>query len=267
MKTGFFYSKNEIPSYECPLCQNGTMLPEIEGMFVRQTGESIALSKLDKSCWEESFHTELLRVDMCCSNQECGEVGVLIMLGELFPPDEHQSEAEVFFRPIFVTPAPLFFKLEDEYPISINKIAKEAFSLFWSDPAACGNKIRVGVEVLMNEQGIDKECKDKNGIPRLSKKGRPKPISLHNRIEEFKKLGSTKSVCASALESIKWLGNESSHSNNEIIKDVVYRAIMVFGAVLAQLYKNTPLDKEVNYSIKNINFWYHPDEQKKWPQT
>ena len=256
-----------MPSYECPLCLNGTMLAEIEGMAVRKTGESIALSKLNNSCWEESFHNELLRADMLCSNQECGEVGVLIMLGELFPPDEHQSKAEVMFQPIFVTPAPLFFKLENEYPLSVKKVAKEAFSLFWSDPAACGNKIRVGVEALLNEQGIDSECKDKNGVPILSKKGRPKSISLHNRIAEFKKLGSTKTACALALESIKWLGNESSHSNNVILKDVVYRAIMVFGAVLAQLYKNIPLDKDANYSIKNINFWYHPDEQKQWPQT
>ncbi|MBW3529034.1 DUF4145 domain-containing protein [Shewanella sp. NKUCC05_KAH] len=261
MKPGFLYSKQSIPAYLCPTCVKGKMLPDIEGCLSRQTGESVLLSKLDY--WEESFHKEMLRIDLSCTNGDCKEIGVLILEGELYSSDEHQPEVEVLFTPIYINPAPQLFSLEAEYPDNIRKIAQEAFSLFWSDPASCGNKIRVGVEALLNEQGVEQERKDKNGIAILSKKGRPKPIMLHHRLEIFKK---TSASSASALESIKWLGNESSHSGTLIHQSVVYKAVMIFGSVLAHLYCNQPIEKEINYSIEHVNFWHHPDKQKLWPK-
>ncbi len=144
---------------------------------------------------------------------------------------------------------------------------KEAFSLFWSDSASCGNKVRVGVEELLNDLNIDKERKDRNGIPILSKKGRPKPIMLHNRLENFSKKGASQRACANVLESIKWLGNESSHAGMQIHQGIVYRAVMVFGDVLACIYKNIPLPQDSNHSIEHINFWYHPDKQAMWPKN
>ncbi|HHQ4509467.1 TPA: DUF4145 domain-containing protein, partial [Aeromonas hydrophila] len=211
MKPGFLYSKQSIPAYLCPTCAEGKMIPDLERSLSRQTGESVSLSKLEY--WETSFHKEMLRVDLSCTNEDCKEVGVLILEGELYPPDEHQPEAEVLFTPIYINPAPQLFPLETEYPREIQKISREVFSLFWSDPASCGNKIRIGLEALLNHQGIESERKDKNGIAILSEKGRPKPIMLHNRLELFKKKSI---ISASALESIKWLGNESSHSGSLI---------------------------------------------------
>ncbi|MEH6784405.1 MAG: DUF4145 domain-containing protein [Alcanivorax jadensis] len=219
------------------------------------------MSKLDY--WEESFQKEMLRVDLSCANEDCKEVGVLVLEGELYARNDNQTEPEMLFTPIYINPAPQLFPLNSAYPDDIRKIAQEAFSLFWSDPASCGNKIRVGVEVLLNNLGIEKEYKNKNGIVELSKKGRPRPMTLHKRLEKFKSVSASS---AYALESIKWLGNESSHAGDLIHQSVVYRAVMIFGSVLAHLYSNQPIEKEVDYSIEHVNFWCHPDEQKSWPQ-
>ncbi|MGY0580212.1 MAG: DUF4145 domain-containing protein [Paraglaciecola chathamensis] len=240
------------------------MEPDLKNGLSRQTGESISLGK--EEYWEESFHKEMLRLDLQCSNRSCNEVGVLVMAGELYPPDEHRPEAKVLFKPEYINPSPLLFNLEKEYPEEINSLMKEAFSLFWSDPASCGNKVRVGVEALLNDLQIDKERKDKSGIRILSKKGRPTPIVLHNRLDIYGKKGRTQRACANVLESIKWLGNESSHAGMDIHQGIVYRAVMVFGDVLACIYKNIPLPKSTNHSIEHINFWYHPYEQATWPK-
>lgn len=264
MEHGFLFSLDTIPSYLCPSCAQGCMEGDVGSCLSRQTGESVALSKADY--WEESFHKELLRVDLSCSNQDCKEVGVLVMTGQLYAPDENQPEAEILYKPTYIKPAPLLFKLESEYPEEINQIMREAFELFWSDPASCGNKVRVGVEVLLDKQGIEKERKNKSGVTILSKKGRPKPVMLHERLGVFKESGGVKRSCASALESIKWLGNESSHYGMPIHRDIVYKAVMIFGNVLACLYRNEKLRKDTDHDIKLINFWYHPDEQSTWPQ-
>jgi hypothetical protein len=264
LKQGIIYSKDSIPSYLCPSCGVGKIEPDIKNSLSRQTAESVSLEKLDY--WEESFRKEILRVDLICSNSECREAGVLVMDGELHAPDESQEVAEILYKPIYIYPAPSFFKLEPEYPDSVRKLMKEAFLLFWLDLSSCGNKVRVGVEELLNEQGVEKEQTDKNGIARLSKKGRPKPIMLSNRLDIFKKRGAKQSACVEALDAIKWLGNESSHSGTQIHRDIAYKAIMTFGDILAYLYKGVSLPLNTNYSIARMNFWYHPDEQEIWPK-
>lgn len=240
------------------------MVPDIENGLSRQTGESIALCKQDY--WEESFHKEMLRLDLQCSNKLCSEVGVLIMAGELNAPDENFPNAEILYRPKYINPSPLLFNLENDYPEQIKLLMTEAFSLFWSDPASCGNKVRVAVEVLLNDLGIERERTNKSGVPILSKKGRPKPIPLQTRLDAFKKKGAKQRACALALESIKWLGNESSHSGAAIKQPIVYKAVMVFGDVLACIYKNINLPESSSHSIEHINFWYHPDNQAEWPK-
>ena len=129
MQQGFVYPKNLIPSYSCPLCGSGRMSPNIENSLSRKTGESVSLGKMDY--WEESFHKEILRIDIACTNDECKEVGVLVMKGELYAPDENQPEAEILYSPIYINPSPLLFPQDDVIPEAISKLMKEAFLLFW----------------------------------------------------------------------------------------------------------------------------------------
>ncbi len=255
MKPGFIYTKEQIPNYTCPLCDQGKLVPDLSGLLSRQTGESVALSKLDY--WESSFHKELLRIDTSCNNKDCLEVGSIILKGHLYEP-EHEEEADVYYSPIYIYPAPKLFTITDNIPIKITKLLSECFNLFWSDPVSCGNKIRICVEVLLDEQGIDAYVKNKNGVATLNSRGRPTPITLHSRLDNFRKKGKEGAACVRALESIKWLGNESSHNGLPVHQEFVYKAIRIFGAVTQYLYDETPIPQETNYSINKINEWYRP---------
>lgn len=263
MKPGFLCSVDNLPSYSCPLCDKGKIEPDIDSMIWRKTGKSIALEKDDY--WEESFHRELLRVDTACSEKSCGEVGVIVMHGKLEPRHEGGAE-QVLYTPKYISPAPLIFRIYDSYPNGVIEFSLQAFSLFWIDPAACGNKIRAAVERLLDDQGIECSKKDKAGNYILSDKGRPKPISLHQRLLLFKAKGNREQQCFNALDSIKWLGNSSSHQNEYIDKYTVYRALVIFGCILQNIYLSKELPDNLDYEIARVNVFYHPDEQSDWPK-
>ena len=197
MKYNKSYSIDNIPFYECPLCCKGHIQHKNEDYLVNTTGESILLRKTDKT--DSSFVKNLLRIDSFCSNLECKEVGVIIMQGELDPPEENSSTLNMSYSPIYILPAPSLFNLKDEYPEIIKELMAQAFSLFWSDPASCGNKIRVAVEALLDDHDVNKVVKNKNGGYILSKQGSPKPISLHTRLDIFKKKNTKSVYCFKCL--------------------------------------------------------------------
>lgn len=115
-------------------------------------------------------------------------------------------------------------------------------------------------------QGIESNRKGKAGNLSLSKKGRPKPISLNQRLLVFKEKGRHEQQCFSALDSIKWLGNSSSHQNEHIDTYSVYKALIIFGCVLESLYLSKELPETIDYEIARVNVFYHPDEQSEWPK-
>jgi len=198
----------------------------------------------------------LLRADILCQNTDCSEVGVLVMSGEVYSGNE--SEPEMLFTPTYVNPSPNFFELSDKYPFKIRLLLEQTFSLFWIDQASSGNRLRVAIEELLTQFGID-QYQTKNGINTLSKRGLPKPLPLQERLNRYKKRGKHEARSVQALEAVKCLGNELSHRNDRILSDIIYKAIMVFGAILENTYLSVKLPENLNFSIEAINFFYNPN--------
>ncbi|HHF2892476.1 TPA: DUF4145 domain-containing protein [Vibrio diabolicus] len=251
MKPGFLYSEKQVPSYVCPTCSQEDMLPvgEVSNRQseVRTGGDTRAM----------------LRTDLLCQNDDCGEVGVMVMMGELYSDGE--AAPEMLYTPTYVNPAPNIFQLNQKYPRDIRCTLEQVFSLFWIDSSSCGNKLRIAVEELMTYQGID-DHEHNNGVPILNSKGKPKLVMLQERLKRFKKLGKVHGKCGNALESIKWLGNDSSHSGDSVFQNVVFQAIMVFEAVLKQLYLGEDMPKELEFSVRNIDFFHNPNKQELRPK-
>ena len=252
MKPGIIYSEDQIPSFKCPTCNLEDMIP-VGQVSNRQSDERAG-----------GDTRAILRSDLLCQNDDCGEVGVILMMGEFY--SDGRSEPEMLFVPAYVNPAPNMFELHQKYPYKIRMLLEQVFSLFWVDHSSCGNKLRIVVEELLNQLGVEKYRKDKSGVVVLGKKGHPKTIVLQQRLEQFKKRGKIESKCITALEAIKWLGNESSHSSEGIFQNTAYQAIMILGAVLEQIYMNKELPKSLEFSVNNINFFYHPDKQEVRPK-
>lgn len=252
MKQGILYSEEQVPTFKCPSCNQGDMSP-VGDLSSRQIADA-----------RTGGDTRVvLRSDLMCQNKECRDVGVLVMSGEFYSDDE--GGYEMLFTPTYVNPAPNFFALDPKYPYKIRMLLELVFSLFWVEQASCGNKLRVAVEELLTQLGVE-QYRTKNGVYLLNKKGSPKPIPLQKRLDKCKKLGKVQRKCIQALEAIKWLGNESSHSREGVFQHTTYQAIMVFGAVLEQIYLGVELPKELDFSVNNINFFYNPNEQEVRPK-
>lgn len=208
MKQGFLYSQEEMPLYRCPTCDEADMMP---------AGE---VSNRQSDVRTGGDTRVMLRSDLICQNDDCGEVGVMVMLGEFYSDGE--TVPEMLFKPAYIKPAPNMFKLHNEYPWEIRMLLEQVFSLFLIDLASSGNKLRIAVEELLTQQGVDLHLHD-NGVPRLNEKGYPKPIMLHERLRRFKKRGKVETKCVTALEAIKWLGNDSSHAGKVFSKVLFIR--------------------------------------------
>nr|WP_321271492.1 DUF4145 domain-containing protein [uncultured Tolumonas sp.] len=267
MKPGYLYAISDIPSFKCPCptCKVGSLIPDINSIADRQTGASISLCKEDES--DESSVIKLLRIDLNCSNQQCEEFGFLIMKGNGYAPDEYSQHPEILYKPIYINPPLQLIKFQEKYPENVKYTLNEAFLLYWIDAASCGNKIRISIEYLLDHFDVEKYKKDKSGDYILTEKGRNKPLTLQNRLDEFKKINKKFSECADALESIKWLDNESSHaSENIIFEDLVYKAMLIISAVLDYCFYDIPLSINSSYNTQHINFWYHPQKQPEHPR-
>lgn len=263
MKPGFLYTRQDIPSYQCPRCSIGQIEPDMQSLSTRQTGESVSLG--NQEYWEESFHRELLTVNTKCSNENCKEVGTMVMHGELHQQNDEAGEF-VYFTPVYIHPAPAVFKIEKSYPNDVSRLCRSAFHLFWVDPAACGNKIRAAVERLLDDQGIEKTIKDRAGTPQLSKKGYPQPVSLNKRLKTFKTKGKVQSQCFDALDSIRWLGNSSSHVSLDTDKYSVFKSLVILRSVLEAIYLGRKIPDSMDYEVARVNVLYHPDKQRPWPK-
>jgi hypothetical protein len=177
-----------------------------------------------------------------CASTNCGEnvfcIGTYHLTEYAAPPDPSPNYVPAI-KPQFFTPTIRIFPISKDLPEKIAKPLLDSFSLFWSNPSAAGNALRVAIEALMDYRCVKKWIKDKHG--------KEVSLSLHNRILEFKK---TNPELGDKLLALKWLGNGGSHLSGLATKDMVdaYR-LMEF--VLDQLFNKT--HEELDQLTKKIN--------------
>jgi hypothetical protein len=61
--------------------------------------------------------------------------------------------------PIVFIPSLKIFEYDSDLPEELRKAIDESFELFWTDPSSCCNKIRIVIELIMNDQKIQREIK------------------------------------------------------------------------------------------------------------
>ena len=187
-----------------------------------------------------------------CNNVKCGE-SVLIMgimsVEDDVEYDEETGMGNLTFSeelfPVAFIPTINIFTIHLDAPGPIKAAVLEAFKVYWIDIASCGNKIRIVVESIMDDQKILKTYI--NG-------GKRTGYSLHKRIELFK---STKPEEADLLMAIKWIGNSSSHTGDILTRDDILDAFEILEYVLTKLYEKDSarlkkLSKAINKKKKPI---------------
>ena len=231
-----------FPSWLCPSCQSGTLALNKETFNNLETG--VSKKSHDHEAWEPEWIVERFVGLLVCQSEECGEmvaIGGHSHTSEFSDYEQRERFLEHTFEPIFMCPAPPIFPIPEKCPKAIRKELKRAFSLFWSDTGSCANRLRAAAETLLTDRKVPRT--------RLNKEGKRERISLHARIEKFRR---TDARSAEYLSAIKWIGNAGSHPNvDELNGDDLLDGFELFEHVIELIYMRR--EEHLKKLARNIN--------------
>ena len=197
------------PTLPCPRCGLGALTVPKDSISKEEPAWSEALRGHD--AWEPEWIVRRFIAILTCANPSCGEKVAACGEVELewyydYGPDGKTiTVTNDRFIPRFFEPALPVFPIPENCPKEVKDELKKAFALIWSDAGSSGNRLRVAVEALLNERGVQKKAKIKKG----QNKGKYRELKLHGRIERF---AEREKDAATQLMAIKWLGNTGSHT-------------------------------------------------------
>jgi hypothetical protein len=160
--------------------------------------------------------------------KRCGEVvsasGKTVVSESLHA--EEQGELEKFYVVSALLPGPPLFLVPPQTPGDISAELRRAWSLFWVDTAACANRIRSCIELVLTSQGIKRST--------LNAKGKMHRLTLHARIELYKRKNA---ALAEAMMAVKWIGNAGSHPAELLSQGDVFDGLDLMEHVLIEVYE------------------------------
>lgn len=240
------FTLNNSPDYNCPKCNIGLL--RIEEDSFREFAELDAKEAQNKHELEPDWIDYIFHCVFECNNHKCASKIVCTGRGSVdFDIDvdeygEQYQEWNSYYRPLFFHPNLKLITIPKDTPSDIEKILNQSFELFFTSPSAAANLIRISIEEILTDQGVDIYLTDQNG--------KKKKIILHNRIDN---LPDKFSNLKEKFFALKWLGNSGSHSGEELSLDDAMDAYELAEYVLSEIYYSAPnnLDKlaqEINTS-------------------
>ena len=242
----------EIPRFQCPVCQKGLLISINEKTIEETTKKSEYCFDVtgEPECYEGYF-TVISR----CNNPDCEEIAMIV--GETktvqdgwddgTDPDTNeyvhdpQPNYKTSYYVNYTNPAIRLISFPKNTPQEIVEILDESFKLFWVDEDSCGNKIRSGVEKLLDLQNVNKIT--------ISSNRKRKSLTLHQRIDKFK---HKEPEIAKYLLALKWIGNQGSHNGGvKLSRKELIDAYRILEVSLSDLYDKSRI--EVNRLTMQIN--------------
>ncbi len=236
------FSEKSIGGWPCPTCGKGTLHMDASKFLSESTEESL-------QGYEDSGDPEIIDIGFStvlnCSDSKCKEK--VLCLGSGHPTyfnsyDEVGAPEEGFenmFEPHFFYPSLKIFDVSNDVPYKIKLHIYDSFKLFFCDPGAALNCLRIALEETLNFLEVNRfAVKNKKRFR----------ISLHARIGLMEaKYKEIKDLCL----AIKWHGNAGSHSEDLISKDDVLDAYEIFEVLMEKLFEKKT--KNATILAKKIN--------------
>lgn len=233
------FTENSKIEWPCPNCE-GKTLELIKSKFSCEETASSAEYRRENEDWEVEWIKLVFSGQLTCNT--CHETIFFTGIGNPehtgyynYDSDSYNEQYENTYTPTYFQPSIPIFKIPDNCSSELKTEIKQSFKLFWCDLSSCANRIRVALEILMNEQGVKKfELRNSKRIP----------IKLHKRIELF-----NHPEIKDLLLAIKWIGNSGSHNGGLETIDVV-EAYRLLEYSLNKLYNDD--SKELKKITKEI---------------
>ena len=213
------WDEGDYPSLPCPTC-GGPLNFDEDSLVVQTSGHNRELVELtDAGAALSRFSAWFV-----CGNSKCGEaVAISGNCTYQYAYDNFGATiSERKFHPTAMHPSPPVIATDDDVPQPIRAALTESFGLFWINKEACASRLRVVLEIILDNWGCPAE-------PRPGKF-----VSLHQRIENWHSLYGASGVMQS-LMAIKWLGNVGSHETR-IARERLLDAYEILSRVLKQLF-------------------------------
>ncbi|NNC17830.1 DUF4145 domain-containing protein [Corallococcus exiguus] len=198
------FGKGATTPWRCPRCNDSKLRPKEKTFVVLETRDS--RDAKGHEAWDPTWTIERFSGVLECTNPDCADVvAVCGQAGVEEAYDEEEGPVLVqSLEPYFFLPAPDLVDVPADASDELKHELRSAFSLYWSDPAACANRIRSAMELLLTHLGVKRYDSAKAGSPR-------KALALHKRIQI---LGEKKSDLADSIMAVKWIGNAGSHTGS-----------------------------------------------------
>ncbi|OLF35426.1 hypothetical protein BTW00_08975 [Psychrobacter sp. C 20.9] len=225
------FTEEYVPDYLCPRCNKGLL------RLNKDTLKSV--ETVDSKIYQRNEYSEFQDVQITfncmfkCINDKCGEIvactghaGVDIDYDDFSQPNEYYT----YYKPLFFYPNLKLITIPEDTPDNIKKLLNKSFELFFTSPSAAANLVRVSIEEILTNQGVEKIN------------------NLHRRIEKLPKKHESLKTKFFAL---KWLGNAGSHSGDSITDDDAMDAYELVEDLLLKIYSSK--DDELNMLANKIN--------------
>jgi len=238
-----FQTRN-IHDWTCPTCHKGALITESKNIKTFENADS--LSGHGQLEWEHEWMRGIFLGLLKCSNTSCNET--VVISGNFYSVEDQEYDhlsdrydivINKMLTPTFFNPPLHIFQINKDLPDNIREEIINSFNVYWLDISSCANKIRVVVELIMDDMKIPKTFLSRN---------KRKGYSLHKRIELFK---GTKPEQAELLMAIKWIGNSGSHTSDSLTKDDILDSYEILEHVTTKLYETD--SKRIAKLTKTIN--------------
>lgn len=219
------------PTWPCPKCNSVALtLPKAKGALLC---EEIGPSRQEHSheAWDVGWIVKHFAALLTCFNPTCGQLVAVAGRASVDEAHYYDEDGETkadyndVYSPAFFYPAPPIFAIQEQCPEAVGAHLTAAFALIWSDTSGAANRMRAGVEALLDDQRVQKSS---------SRKGKRQYLTAHTRIG---KLAIKHKKAADYLMAIKWLGNSGSHGAIDVMtREELLDAAELFEAALDLLY-------------------------------
>ena len=168
------------------------------------------------------FYAEMTTGQFVCL-LKCRRCHAVCAVSGNYSVDVDHSDGSSFEhgRPQAVTPPPPMIAIPNACPAPVKAEVQAAFSLYWLDPAACLNRIRNALELVLDDLKVPKSTRSN---------GKKHRLNLHQRIERLEKSRPRLTEICERMMAVKHLGNAGSSPWGEGRGERRVRRLRHFGA-------------------------------------
>jgi Domain of unknown function (DUF4145) len=234
----FEISEKYVPDWPCPGC-GSTSLKLVEGSF-HAVSDGNSQRHSHHPDWEWEFDTGRFVCLLQCSKPTCKES--CAVSGNYSVTVDQDEGGYPGGKPSSIVPPPPIIAIPKKCPEPVRQEIAAAFSLFWCDEAACLNRVRNALELLLTELKVPNSKVNNNKRVRHS---------LHTRIELLEtKRPKLKDICEQMM-AVKHLGNAGSHAGKSVAVEDVLDGFDILERVLHDMFSDA--DSRLAKTVKQIN--------------